>query len=104
MSKKKIVIVNGSQRVKGNSAILAEQVAAGARAAGVQVESYYLHGMEIAACDGCDACHTKPYSGCIVEDDMQEIYPELEEEDALVVVGPVYWFTVSAQKIGRAHV
>jgi multimeric flavodoxin WrbA len=93
----KMVIVNGSPRKKGNTAALVEQVTAGAVAAGAQVESYYLHGMEIAPCDGCDACRTEAYAGCIVDDDMQEIYPHLEEADALVIASPVYWFTVSAQ-------
>ena len=97
MPGKRIVIVKGSPRKNGNSAVLADQVAAGARAAGAEVESFYLHGMEINACDACDACHTEAYAGCIVEDDMQEIYPSLHEADALVIASPVYWFTVSAQ-------
>ncbi len=97
MSGRQIVIIKGSPRENGNSAVLADQVEAGARAAGAQVESFYLHGMDIAPCDACDACHGGAYGGCIVEDDMQEIYPALEEADALVIASPVYWFTVSAQ-------
>jgi multimeric flavodoxin WrbA len=97
MSGRKIVIVKGSPRKTGNSAALAEQVEAGARAAGAQVESYYLHGMDINPCDACDACQSAPYSGCIVDDDMQTLYPKLLAADALVIASPVYWFTVSAQ-------
>ena len=97
MPGKRIVIVKGSPRKNGNSAVLADQVAAGARAAGAEVESFYLHGMQINACDACDACRTEAYAGCIVEDDMQEIYPSLQEADAWVIASPVYWFTVSAQ-------
>jgi len=93
----KIVIVKGSPRREGNSAILAEQVAEGARSAGAQVESFYLHHMEIHACDACDACHAEPYRGCIVDDDMQILYPKLLDADAIVIASPVYWFTVSAQ-------
>jgi multimeric flavodoxin WrbA len=97
MSSKQIVIVKGSPREKGNSAILADKVAQGAREAGARVESFYLHGMEINACDACDACHAEPYSGCIVEDEMQLLYPKLLDADALVIASPIYWFTVSAQ-------
>ncbi|MGD9047296.1 MAG: flavodoxin family protein [Anaerolineae bacterium] len=97
MSRKQIVIVKGSPREDGNSAVLANQVAEGAREAGAQVESFYLHGMEINACDACDACHAEPYSGCIVEDDMQILYPKLLDANALVIASPIYWFTVSAQ-------
>jgi len=97
MSAKRIVIVKGSPRSNGNSAALADQVAAGAREAGALVECFFLHEMEINACDACDACQTKAYAGCIVEDDMQTIYRALLDADALVIASPVYWFTVSAQ-------
>jgi multimeric flavodoxin WrbA len=94
---KKIVIVKGSPRHEGNSAILAEQVAEGARLAGAHVESLYLHHMDIHPCDECDACQSEPYRGCIVGDDMQVLYPKLPGADAIVIASPVYWFTISAQ-------
>ena len=94
---KKVVIIKGSPREAGNTALLAGQVTEGARAAGAQVDTFYLHGMQIAPCDACDACHAEPYSGCIVDDDMQLIYPKLLDADAIVIASPVYWFTLSAQ-------
>jgi multimeric flavodoxin WrbA len=97
MAGKRIVIVVGSPRRAGNSASLAEEVAAGAEAAGAQVETFRLHELEINPCDACDACQGEPYRGCIVEDDMQALYPKLWEADALVIASPIYWFTVSAQ-------
>jgi len=97
MAGKRIAIVKGSPRKNGNSAMLADQVAAGARAAGAQVESFTLHEMEIHPCDACDACQGEPYRGCVVDDDMQLLYPKVREADALVIATPIYWFTVSAQ-------
>ncbi len=97
MTSKKVVIVKGSPRQEGNSAILAEQVAEGARSAGARVESFYLHSMDIHPCDACDACQSEPYHGCIVDDEMQILYPKLLDADAIVIASPVYWFTVSAQ-------
>jgi multimeric flavodoxin WrbA len=93
----KIVIVKGSPREKGNSATLAAQVAGGAEAAGAQVETFYLHGMNIQPCDACDACQGVANLDCIIEDDMQLLYPKLWEADAVVYASPIYWFTVSAQ-------
>lgn len=93
----KIIIVKGSPRKNGNSAILAEQVAAGAEATGAKVESFYLHGMDIQPCDACDACQGVADLDCIIEDDMQTLYPKLREADAIVYASPVYWYTVSAQ-------
>ena len=47
MSAGKIIIVIGSPRKRGNSATLAHRVADGAKAAGADVEIYYLHYMDI---------------------------------------------------------
>jgi multimeric flavodoxin WrbA len=94
---KKVVVVLGSPRKKGNSAILASRVAAGARAAGAEVESFYLHGMKIAACTACDVCRDDTATDCVIQDDMQLLYPKLRAADAVVIASPVYWFAVSAQ-------
>ena len=93
----KIIILKASPRENGNSAILAEQVAAGAKEAGAEVESFYLHGMDIQPCDACDACQGVADVDCVIEDDMQALYSKIREADAVVYASPVYWFTVSAQ-------
>lgn len=92
---KSIIILKGSPRQKGNSAVLAEQVAAGALESGAQVESFYLHGMDIRPCDGCDECIDT--GACVIKDDMQKLYPKLITADAIVLASPIYWFTYSAQ-------
>jgi len=92
----KILILKGSPRERGNSAALAERAAAGALEAGAQVESVYLHGLDIRACDGCDLCMEQG-EYCVIEDDMQSLYPKLLEADALLLASPIYWFTFSAQ-------
>jgi multimeric flavodoxin WrbA len=68
MMSKHIVILKGSPRKRGNSSVLADQVRAGAEAAGAAVEIFYLHGMDIHPCDGCDFCRETGI--CAVEDDM----------------------------------
>ena len=93
---KQILILKASPREKGNTAALAARLAEGARQAGAQVESIYLHGLDIRPCDACDLCK-EPGSGCVIEDDMQPIYPKLAEADAIVLASPIYWFTVTAQ-------
>ena len=93
----KIVVLLGSPRKKGNSATLAQQVISGAEAEGAQVESFFLHGMNIQPCNACDACLKTTEPDCIVDDDMQMLYPKLRQADAIVLASPIYWFTVSAQ-------
>jgi multimeric flavodoxin WrbA len=92
----KVLILKGSPRERGNSATLADQAAAGAVQAGAEVESIYLHGLDIRACDGCDLCKEEGVP-CVIEDDMQSLYPKLLQANALLLASPIYWFTYSAQ-------
>lgn len=92
---KNFLILKGSPRQRGNSAILADRAADGGRAAGAQVESIYLHGLEIRACDACDEC--RDTNMCVIRDDMNILYPKLVAADAIILASPIYWFTYSAQ-------
>jgi multimeric flavodoxin WrbA len=94
---KKVLVLLGSPRRKGNSAILAEAIAGGARAAGAGVETVFLHGLTIGPCRGCYACQKPKSRGCAIDDDMQPLYRKMLEADAWVIASPVYWFTMSAQ-------
>src|SRR5450759_4943503 len=47
LNEKHILILKGSPRKKGNSSILADQVAAGAKQAGADIESFTLQNMNI---------------------------------------------------------
>jgi multimeric flavodoxin WrbA len=95
--KKKVLILLGSPRKKGNSAILAARIAKGAGKAGAKVEKVFLHGLNIAPCKSCYACQKENSKGCAIDDTMQEVYPKLLAAEAWVIATPVYWFTMSAQ-------
>jgi multimeric flavodoxin WrbA len=92
---RKVVILLGSPRKNGNSAALAEAIAEGA--AGAELDVFYLHGMKIAQCNACEACHKGGAEGCVIKDDMEQLYPKLKQADAIVFACPIYWFTMSAQ-------
>jgi multimeric flavodoxin WrbA len=92
----KILILKGSPRINGNSAVLADRVAAGAREAGAHVESFVLHDMDIRPCDACDTCR-ETGGLCVIKDEMETLYPLLRESDAILLASPIYWFTISAQ-------
>ena len=93
---RKLLVLKGSPREKGNSAALATRAAAGAIDAGAAVDSIYLHAMDIRPCDGCDLC-IEGGVPCVIEDDMQALYPKLLEADSLLLASPIYWFTYAAQ-------
>jgi multimeric flavodoxin WrbA len=92
---KLVSIFKGSPRGKGNSSLLADQAAAGARATGAEVVTFSLHTMDIRPCDACDICQETGV--CVLKDDMQLLYPKLREAEAIVIASPIYWFTMSAQ-------
>lgn len=92
---KSVLLLKSSPRESGNSNTLAAQVEAGVKDKGAIVKSLMLHHMDIRPCDACDLCQETGV--CIIQDDMQQVYPLLEKADAIVIAGPVYWFTISAQ-------
>jgi multimeric flavodoxin WrbA len=94
---KKIVMVTGSPRENGNSQILAGEAARGARDGGAAVALFNLDKMTIAPCRACLACRSPRTTGCAINDDMQILYPQLTGCDALIIVSPIYWKSVSAQ-------
>jgi len=97
MSAKKVLILEGSPRMNGNSAILAKQVAAGAKDAGAEVETIYLHYMNIHPCSACEGCQGAKELDCVIDDDMKTLYPKVRRADAILFASPIYFFTMSAQ-------
>ena len=94
---KKLLVLQGSPRKKGNSNILAEAARKGAEEAGAEVESLFIHGMDIKPCQACWNCQKKDTKGCVIKDDMQTIFPKLIAADAWLIATPVHWFNMSTQ-------
>ena len=93
---KKVLILKGSPRKNGNSSILADQVALGAREKGAEIASFRIDEMDIRPCDACDFCQDT--NGiCVIQDDMQTLYPKIQQADTIVIANPIYWFTINAQ-------
>ena len=93
----KVLILQGSPRANGNTAWMAEEFKKAAEAAGHEVTLVNVAKKKIAGCLACEYCHNKGNGACIQKDDMQELYPLMAEAEALVLAGPIYYFTLSAQ-------
>lgn len=94
---KKIVVLNGSPRAKGNTATLVKAFTEGAVAAGHEVTCFDLQKMDIHPCLGCCGGGKDPESPCVQKDDMLKIYPAYREADVVVLASPLYYWTVSGQ-------
>jgi multimeric flavodoxin WrbA len=76
---------------------MAEEFKNAAEAAGHVVTLVNVAKKKVAGCLACEYCHTKGNGACIQKDDMQELYPLLNEAEVLVLAAPIYYFTLCAQ-------
>ena len=92
---KKVLIISGSPRVKGNSDVLCEQFAKGAKEAGHEVEKINLREKQIHFCQACYAC--KKTGLCVQQDSMTDILVRMIQADVIVLATPVYFYSLAGQ-------
>ncbi len=90
--KKKVLIISSSARRGGNSEILCDAYAEGAKGAGHEVEEVRLAALHLEPCLGCYACGKT--GQCAQRDDMAALLPKLKAADVIVLASPVYFFTL----------
>lgn len=93
---KNILIVTGSPRVDGNSDLMAQAFARGAKEAGHTVVTFAAGRSNIKPCIACRTCYSKGIP-CSFGDDFNKLAPLMEQADVIVLVSPVYWYDVTAQ-------
>ena len=94
---KKIVILNGSPRRKGNTSALVRAFTEGAESAGHTVTEFFLDEMNIHGCKGCFGGHSGKDSPCVQKDDMDKVYPAVKESDVIILATPLYYWNMSGQ-------
>lgn len=100
----KIVILAGSPR-KGNTATLAAAFQKGAQEAGHEVQYFDVAEMVVSPCIACNYCREND-GKCLLDDEMQQIYPQIIAADMVVFATPLYFLSYSAQlkaAIDRLH-
>ena len=80
---KKVLIISTSPRKNGNSEILADEFARGAKEAGNNVEEVSLYDKTVGFCKGCLACQKT--QRCIINDDVN------------VFATPIYFYEMCGQ-------
>lgn len=91
----KVLIVIGSPRKKGNTDLLISKVMEGIAEAGGSSEVVRLVDYDINPCIGCGGCEKE--GKCVVQDDMQEMYPKIDAADRIIIASPIYFYSVTAQ-------
>ena len=91
----RVLAIHGSPRKNGNTDILLERILTGASDAGAEVSHIRAAGLKISPCVGCGGCEKK--GRCVIDDAMQDVYPQLEYSHRIIVSSPVYFYGVTAQ-------
>lgn len=95
-----ILALGLSPRQGGNSDILLDEFVRGAREAGAEVTVIFARDLDIQGCVECGGCDET--GECVIQDDMDEVYPLLIEAGRVAVAGPVFFYGLPAQ--GKALV
>ena len=92
---KKILVILGGGRPKGNTRQLVDAFARGATDAGHEVEIVSLNKVQVNGCLGCNACrYGKP---CIQKDGFNELVPKIKAADCVVFASPLLFWTISSK-------
>ena len=94
-SRIKVLGLVGSPKVDGNTSKLVNAVLEGAAENGAETVVYNLASLDIKGCDACGRCQEHGY--CVIDDDMQNIYREIQSVDVIVLGSPVYMWQMTAQ-------
>ena len=92
---KKVLGISGSPRQQGNTDLLLQQLLAGAASKGAETEVIFTRNLKMDPCRHCDGCLAE--GQCVVQDEMQQVYPRLIEADCVVLSSPVHFMGLSAQ-------
>ena len=93
----KVLMLNGSPRVNGNTSIALEEMKNVFEAEGVDVEIVQVGNQAVRGCVACVRC--TELGKCVFDDVVNELALKLEEADGLVVASPVYYASANATLI-----
>lgn len=85
----KVLIINGSPRFDGNTAIAINEMCKIFEEEKVDVEVFQIAGLDIRGCIACGSCHKT--GKCAFDDIVNELVVKLHEADGLVIATPVYY-------------
>ncbi|HEX3002117.1 MAG TPA: flavodoxin family protein [Methanoregula sp.] len=83
----RIIGILGSPLIEGNTAHLLDRALKGAEDAGCMVETISVTSLCFESCQEMFFC--KDHETCIMDDDMQQLYPKLREADGIILATPI---------------
>lgn len=93
----KVMMVNGSPHVNGNTFVALDEMRKVFQAEGIETELVHIGSKDIRGCVACRSCAKT--GKCVFDDAVNETAPIFEESDGLVVGTPVYYASANATTI-----
>ena len=90
----KVLIINGSPRMNGNTTVAVNEMVKVFEKEGVETEVVQIGTMVVRGCIACGTCFKK--GQCVFDDVVNELAPKFEAADGLVVASPVYYASANA--------
>ena len=90
----KVLMLNGSPRGNGNTALALEEMKKVFEQEGVEAEIVRVGHKDVRGCIACQRCYE--LGKCVFDDIVNELAPKFEEADGLVVASPVYFASANA--------
>lgn len=93
----KVLIINGSPRVGGNTSAALDEMVKVFSGEGIDTEVVQIGNKAIRGCVSCGSCGNT--GKCVFNDEVNEIAAKFEESDGLVLASPVYYASANATLI-----
>lgn len=93
----KVLMVNGSPRPKGNTAIALNEMAGVFAKEGIETELVHIGNKDIRGCIACGSCMKS--GKCAFDDIVNEIAPKFEGCEGMVIGSPVYYASANGTLI-----
>lgn len=97
----KVLILNGSPRVNGNTSIAVKEMEKVFALEGIECEVISVGGKDIRGCIACGSCGAT--GKCVFDDIVNEVAVKFEAADGLVVASPVYYASANATLMALLH-
>ena len=90
----KVLMLNGSPRANGNTALALQEMEKIFRAEGVDVETVQVGHLDVRGCIACGYCYKN--DKCVFDDVVNTLADKFRNCDGLVVASPVYYASANA--------
>ena len=90
----KVLMLNGSPKANGNTAIALKEMEKVFAEEGIEVVTVQVGSHPVRGCIACGSCYKN--DKCVFDDVVNELAPIFDEADGLVVASPVYYASPNA--------